>query len=88
MTFKSNFRQKGKIPIVIHNFKSYDQHLLIHGVKNLVRTVKTVPHNTETFRSLIFNEFGFLDSMMYLSASLDELVRNLKGNNASNTELY
>jgi hypothetical protein len=54
MTCNSNFRKKEKIPTAIHNFKSYDQHLLIHGVKKFGQnTVKTIPHNTEKF------EFNF-----------------------------
>jgi len=70
--------QNEKIPIVIHNFKNYDQHLLIGGIRQHGKfKVKAVPQNSEKFLTIICEKYFFIDSMMFLAASLDDLVKNL-----------
>jgi hypothetical protein len=71
---------KEKIPIIMHNFKQYDCHLLLKGMQKFSEgKVTAIPVNSEKFLSIICDKYVFLDSMMFLSASLDELVRNLLG---------
>jgi ureidoglycolate hydrolase len=66
-----------RIPIIIHNFKNYDCHLLLHGMKKFPEgKVTAIPMNSETFLSIVCRNFVFLDSMMFLSASLAESVKN------------
>jgi len=86
-TCNAKYRQKEKIPILIHNFKNYDQHLLLANTKRFPQnTVKTIPFNSEKFLSVICDDFYFLDSMMFLATSLDELVKNLKNDYQTDEE--
>jgi hypothetical protein len=64
----------------MHNFKQYDCHLLLKGMQKFSEgKVTAIPVNSEKFLSIVCDKYVFLDSMMFLSASLDELVRNLLG---------
>ncbi|MCP4458319.1 MAG: hypothetical protein GY816_09905, partial [Cytophagales bacterium] len=70
-----------KLPIIFHNFKGYDCHLLIKKLCELeddLWNVKLIPKNMEKYTSVITEKFRFIDSLQHLSASLDELVENLK----------
>lgn len=74
--------ERKKIPMFCHNLSGYDGHFLmqnlgkIDGVKNL----SALPYNTEKFRCIEMNSFHFLDSLSFLNASLDELMKNLRKN--------
>ena len=76
-----NFKHKKKIPIVFHNFRGYDSHLIIHGFEKFKGKVNIIPTNSEKYLSIICDNFYFLDSMMFLNASLDSLVQNLHSKN-------
>jgi hypothetical protein len=45
-----------------------------------IKQVKGLSYNTEKFRTLTLNSFVFLDSLSFLSGSLNELVNNLAQN--------
>jgi hypothetical protein len=70
------------VPIFTHNLEGYDSHFLIHKLKKdaRIRNVDGLPHNTERFKTININIFKFLDSMAFLSASLNDLVNNLTKN--------
>ena len=67
-----------KITIYIHNL-TYDQHYLIKGQAPMRDqgekfSMSGIPNNTESFKSLTINDFVFVDSLLFLNRSLDELV--------------
>src|SRR5271163_1230132 len=79
-----NCREKKKgdhlLPIIFHNLKGYDSHLIITIFKKqfAVEEIKVIASNTEKFISFQTEQKRFLDSLQFLNASLDTLVANLK----------
>ncbi|GFT01554.1 c2H2-type domain-containing protein [Trichonephila clavipes] len=66
------------IPVVIHNSRNYDTHLLLkHLPKNIVKEVSVIPLNMEKLTMFTLDHLKFIDSFQFLDASLDALVRNL-----------
>jgi uncharacterized C2H2 Zn-finger protein len=77
-----NRRTPRFIPIFVHNFEGYDSHFIMSNLKGDERIYKLegLPHNTERFKTITINSYVFLDSMAFLSASLNDLVNNLSKN--------
>ena len=79
---KCNWRRsvERKIPIFVHNFKNYDAHFILQGLKHekTKGNIDGIPLNQEKFRTLSVSNIIFVDSMQMLPASLDTLVSNLK----------
>ena len=73
------------IPVVFHNLKNYDSHFIIRSFnRRLVRVgedkykdVSVVATSSEKFIAFDINYLRFIDSVQFLSASLDTLVKNL-----------
>ena len=70
-----------KIPIFFHNLKNYDSHLII-GKANEInkelnenKSIDVIAQNSEKFITFSFGSLQFKDSMAFLSASLDKLVK-------------
>jgi uncharacterized protein YeeX (DUF496 family) len=58
--------------------------LLLQGIKKFPGgKVTAIPQNSEKFLSIVCEKFMFLDSMMFLSESLENLVKNLLRKNPS-----
>ena len=68
-----------KLPILFHNLKGYDAHLLLTGLKShYITKVHVIPQNIEKYIAIIINEdFLFLDSLAFLLSSLDTLANNI-----------
>jgi hypothetical protein len=77
------------IPVVAHNARSYDFHLMIkHFQRKFAETkdkkgnvklndIKVIPSNNEKFLSFQIGNLRFVDSIQFLNSSLDTLVSNL-----------
>lgn len=71
-------RLPDKLPIIFHNLKGYDAHLIIKGLKtDLIKNISVIPQNTEKYIAIIMDDFLFLDSLAFLLSSLDTLANNL-----------
>ena len=73
-------RRKYSVPIYAHNFSSYDSHFLLQAIseyKDVVPNLKAMCFNTQRFRSIAFGIFNFLDSMQFISESLDSISQQL-----------
>ncbi|GBM31059.1 hypothetical protein AVEN_46492-1 [Araneus ventricosus] len=70
------------IPVVIHNSRNYDTHLLLkHLPANIAKDINIIPVNIERFTMFTLDHLKFLDSYQFLDASLDALVHNLNASN-------
>ncbi|GFQ67694.1 c2H2-type domain-containing protein [Trichonephila clavata] len=70
------------IPVVIHNSRNYDTHLLLkHMPMNIAKDINIIPANMEKFTMFTLDHLKFLDSYQFLDASLDALVHNLNISN-------
>lgn len=76
-----NLREKGKIPIIFHNLKNFDSHLLVQGINStLVKKIRVVPQSIERFIALKIDNYIVLDSFGFLPSSLDVLSENTDEN--------
>ena len=72
------FNKSIKIPVVIHNLRGYDSHLIIKHFHDQSHRISCIPNNMEKYMSLTIDNLAFIDSVQFMVASLEELVSNLK----------
>ena len=72
------YRVPKKVPILFHNLSKYDAHLIMQGVgEDTADKVSCIAVNFEEYISFTLDNLTFLDSLRFLGASLDTLVKNL-----------
>ncbi|KAK3737704.1 hypothetical protein RRG08_023102 [Elysia crispata] len=62
------------IPVVFHNLRGYDSHLLMQAISKVEGQVSCISNNTEKYISFSLGQLRFIDSAQFLLASLDKLV--------------
>ena len=67
--------EKVKIPVFFHNLRGYDAHLIMQHIGEQDGTLSCIPNNKEKYISFGWRQFVFKDSVQFLLASLDELVK-------------
>lgn len=73
-----NLQNPTFIPILFHNFKGFDSHLLVEAAgKYKDRKIVCIPNNMEKYISFSVGKLRFLDSYQFMSESLERLVGNL-----------
>ena len=75
-----NVKLNHKIPVVFHNLKTYDSHLIMLELRKFNVKINVIPNGLEKYTSFsINNKLSFTDSFQFLSSSLDKkiLVKNL-----------
>ena len=74
----ANFKISKKVPVVFHNLKGYDGHLIMRGLSNFNVVIDVIPCGLEKYMTIIVNRnLVFIDSMQFMNCSLDTLVSNL-----------
>ncbi|GFR16049.1 c2H2-type domain-containing protein [Trichonephila clavata] len=74
-----NYRATYFVPVVIHNSRNYDTHLILKNLPpNFAKIVNIIPINMEKFTMFSLDALKFIDSFQFLDSSLDVLVNNLK----------
>ena len=63
------------IPVIFHNLKGYDGHLLMQAMARVQGEIKCIPTNTEKYISFSLGNLRFIDSVNFLLSSLDKLVK-------------
>ena len=81
-----------KIPVIIHNLRGYDSHLLMQEIGAIVKehtyknnkgqetqmNINVIPNNMEKYMTFMLgNHLTFIDSFQFMSSSLEKLVSNL-----------
>lgn len=74
--YKKNKQSEYFIPVVCHNTKHYDSHLILKYLKKkyINSEIEVIASNTEQFNAFQIDNLRFLDSNQFLAASLDALV--------------
>ena len=76
--YNINFKLNHKIPVVFHNLKNYDSHLIMQELGKFNLKIYVIPNGLEEYMSFSINsKLSFIDSFQFLSYSLDSLVKNL-----------
>ena len=70
-------KQRHKLPIVFHNLRGYDAHLIFQKVKREHGKINVIPNNSEWFKSFDVGRLKFLDSMQFLLCGLNKLAEQL-----------
>ena len=66
-----------KLPIVFHNLRGYDAHLIFQKVKRKHGKIDVIPNNSERYISFTVGRLKFIDSMQFLSCKLEKLASQL-----------
>ena len=72
-------RKSAKIPVFLHNFRGYDSHLVAQALEYFPqRDIRIIGQGLEKYLTLQFGDhILFKDSYQFLSASLEQLAKNL-----------
>ena len=62
------------IPVVFHNLKGYDSHLIMQQNHKITGRLSCIPNNTEKYISFSVGQLKFLDSFQFMGSSLAKLV--------------
>ena len=70
---------KPRLPVIIHNARNYDTHLLMEGLGKFAGSMRIncIPQNSEKYLSFSLGELVFVDSLQFLNSSLEKLVETL-----------
>ena len=77
----ANFKISKKVPVIFHNLKGYDGHLIMKELSNFDVKIDVIPCGLEKYVAFIVNKWlVFVDNMQFMNSSLDKLVNNLCDN--------
>lgn len=88
---RCNLQRKSSvsIPVFFHNLRGYDSHLIMQSLgKFKSAKITCIPNNLEKYISFDVNSLRFLDSLQFLSASLETLVNNLSGYGSQHFKIF
>jgi DNA polymerase type B, organellar and viral len=101
LSFRSNRRLKAVkdrndsnffIPVVLHNLRGYDSHLILKGYREhffkKAPRLNCLPNNLERYISFSIGSLRFIDSLQFLNSSLEKLASNLKPEDFVQTKSY
>ena len=84
-----NYNYKNvRIPVVFHNLRGYDSHLIMQEIGKYAKDISVIPNTTEKYISFAMGQFVFIDSLQFLGTSLEKLVECLLGINDKNKEKF
>ena len=73
-----NFQLTKKIPIIFHNLRGCDSHLIFSEISKFDAKISVIPNGLEKYMAFFLNgNLVFIDSMQFMNSILDELVKNL-----------
>ena len=65
-----------RVPVIFHNLKGYDSHLIIKAFNNKNFSIDCIPTSTEKYLSFsIGRNITFIDSLSFIMSSLENLVK-------------
>ena len=74
----ANLKISKKVPVIFHNLRRYDSHLIIKEISNFDVKVDVIRNGLEKYMAFTKNRnLVFIDSMQFMNSSLDSLVKNL-----------
>ena len=90
-----NYRLTDKILVIFHNLKGYDNHFIMQMIGEIANKhtyknkkgeekqmdINVIPNNMEKYMAFMLGKhLVFIDSLQFMSSSLDKLVSNLPNN--------
>ncbi|CAB3978273.1 Gastrula zinc finger [Paramuricea clavata] len=72
------YRITWKVPVVFHNLRGYDSHLIMQEIGKFKMNINVIPNNMEKYISFSLGKnLVFIDSIQFMASSLEALVSNL-----------
>ena len=73
-----NFQLTKKVPVIFHNLRGYDSHLIFNELDKFDVKINVIPNGLEKYMAFFLNKnLVFIDSMQFMNSSLDKLAKNL-----------
>ncbi len=76
------YAYKTKVPVVFHNLRGYDGHLIMSALGTSVATknqkISCIPNNMEKYMTFGVGQLQFIDSLQFMNSSLEKLAANLE----------
>ena len=73
-----NLQLTKKVPVIFHNLRGYDSHLIFNELDKFDVKIKVIPNGLEKYMAFFLNKnLVFIDSMQFMNSSLEKLVQNL-----------
>ena len=72
-----SYRLTNKIPVIFHNFRGYDLHLIMQEIGKFNKGVKVIPNNMEKYMAFMVDDLTFIDSFQFMNQSLSNFANNL-----------
>ena len=66
-----------KLPILFHNLRGYDAHLIFQKVKQEHGKINVIPNNSAWYKTFDVGRLKFVDSMQFLLCGLNKLAEQL-----------
>ena len=81
-----NYFSNRYLPVVFHNLRGYDSHLIIKRAYDIsnrldIKKFSIIPNSYETIMSFGIGNLKFIDSLQFMASSLEKLVENLDDKN-------
>ena len=74
----SNLKISKKVPVIFHNLRGYDSHLIFKELSKFHDKISVISNGLEKYMTFTLNkDLVFIDSMLFMNFSLDKLVNNL-----------
>ena len=73
-----NFQRTKRIPVIFHNWKGCDSHLIFSVLHKFNLKINVIPNGLEKYMTLFLNKnLVFIASMQFMNSSLDKFVKKL-----------
>ena len=72
-----NLQLNKKVPLIFHNLRGYDSHLIFNELDKFDVKIGAIPNELEKYMLFFNKNSAFIDSMIFMNSSLDKLVKNL-----------
>ena len=67
-----NLQLTKKVPIIFHNLRGYDTHLVFENLKKFDVKIDVIPNGLKKYMAFILNKnLDFIDSMQIMNSSLE-----------------
>ena len=72
-----NLKINKEVPVIFHNLKGYDSHLIFKELNKFDCKISVVQNGLQKYMSFSVNNLIFIESVAFLNSSLNKLVKNL-----------
>ena len=67
-----NLQLTKKVPVIFHNLRGYDTHLVFDDLKKFDVKIDVIPNGLKKYMAFILNKnLDFIDSMQFMNSSLE-----------------